>query len=207
MERGVRSVNGGPDGTDADGWRVARRLAAALGLAAALALAGCAGSFGYEGVRAPDVHYDPTPPNVVEDMVRLAAPRAGEVVYDMGCGDGRLVIAAVKRGARGVCVDIDPQRIREARANAAADGVEGRIRFVEGDLFVTDFRDADVVFLFLWPDLNLKLRPRLHAELRPGTRVVSYVHGMGDWAPETTLRVRGNHGERNVYLWRIGPAR
>ena len=156
--------------------------------------------------RAPDVHYEPTPSNVVAEMMTLAAVRTGDVVYDLGCGDGRNVIAAIKAGAaRGVCVDIDPVRIRESRANAAAAGVAERIRFVEGDLFTTDIRDASVVILFLWPDLNLKLRPRLWRELKAGTRVISYVHSMGDWRPDDTRLVMGAYGERNLYLWRIRP--
>jgi len=155
--------------------------------------------------RVPDVHYEPTPNNVVAEMMALAAVRTGDVVYDLGCGDGRNVIAAIKAGAaRGVCVDIDPVRIRESRANAAAVGVTERIRFVEGDLFATDIRDASVVILFLWPDLNLKLRPRLWNELKAGTRVISYVHSMGDWRPDDTRLVMGAYGERNLYLWRIG---
>ena len=155
--------------------------------------------------RAPDVHYEPTPNNVVAEMMTLAAVRAGDVVYDLGCGDGRNVIAAIKAGAaRGVCVDIDPVRIRESRANALAAGVSERIRFVESDLFTTDIGDASVVILFLWPDLNLKLRPRLWRELKAGARVISYVHSMGDWRPDDTRLVMGAHGERNLYLWRIG---
>ncbi|MFN0163747.1 MAG: methyltransferase domain-containing protein [Burkholderiales bacterium] len=158
------------------------------------------------GARQPDVHYEPTPPAVVESMMRLAAIRPGDVAYDLGCGDGRVVIAALKAGAaRGVCVDIDPQRIRESRANAAAAGVEARIRFLEQDLFTTDFSDATVVFLFLWPDLNLKLRPQLFGQLAPGSRVVSYVHDMGDWSPGMTLKVKGFYGERNLYLWHMPP--
>lgn len=177
-------------------------------LLVAWTLGGCAAPAAYEGVRAPDVHYDPTPHNVVATMIDLAGVRAGDVVYDLGCGDGRTVIAAVKRGAaRGVCVDIDPRRIRESRANAAAAGVAERIRFLEQDLFTTDFRDASVVILFLWPDLNLKLRPRLLSELKPGTRVVSYVHSMGDWIALRTVQVQGAHGERNLYLWEIEAAR
>jgi SAM-dependent methyltransferase len=168
-------------------------------LAAAATLAGCATS----GTRAPDIHYDPTPQAIVNNMLDIAGVRAGDMVYDLGCGDGRTVIAAVKRGARGVCVDIDPERIRESRANAAAAGVADRIRFLEQDLFTTDFTDTSVVIVFLWPDLNLKLRPRLWNELKPGSRVVSYVHDMGDWAPQRTMKVMGNHGERNLYLWNI----
>lgn len=157
--------------------------------------------------RAPDVPYDPTPHNVVAQMLRLAQVREGDVVFDLGCGDGRIVIAAVReRGARGVCVDIDPQRILESRANASAAGVAERIRFLEQDLFATEIREATVVMLFLWPDVNLKLRPRLWRELRPGTRVVSYVHDMGDWRPQRTLTVQGRYGPRELYLWTIGSA-
>ncbi|MBL8384862.1 MAG: methyltransferase domain-containing protein [Burkholderiales bacterium] len=179
------------------------------GAAAALALALWCGAAACPAqtapLRAPDIHYDPTPPNVVAAMMRLAEVRAGDVVYDLGCGDGRTVIAALQAGAsRAVCVDIDPQRIRESRANAAAAGVADRIRFVEADLFTTDFGDATVIIVFLWPDLNLKLRPRLWREARPGTRVISYVHDMGDWRPHRTQRVTGAHGERNLYLWVIG---
>ena len=177
--------------------RSARLALAALWL---VALAGCAQT----GARTPDVHYDPTPHTIVAQMVELAQVRAGDVVYDLGCGDGRTVIAAVRRGAtRGVCVDIDPQRIRESRANAIAAGVQDRIQFLEQDLFTTGFKDASVVILFLWPDLNLKLRPRLLRELRPGTRVISYIHDMGDWKPRQTVKVQGTHGERNLYLWVI----
>ncbi len=153
--------------------------------------------------RSPDIYYEPTPDNVVAEVVSLGRISAGDVVYDLGCGDGRIVIAAARLGARGVCVDIDPVRIRESRANAVRAGVADRIRFVEGDLFTADFADASVVFLFLWPDLNLKLRPRLWRELRPGTRVVSYVHPMGDWAPGETVQVQGRYGRRDLYLWKI----
>ena len=179
-----------------------RRALACLALVASGDLAGCAAS----GLRVPDIHYDPTPDNIVAQMVGLAQVGPNDVVYDLGCGDGRTVIAAVKTGARGVCVDIDPQRIRESRANAAAAGIAARIRFLEQDLFTTDFRDASVVILFLWPDLNLKLRPQLWRDLKPGTRVLSYVHDMGDWKPRETLRVQGAHGERNLYLWIIEAA-
>lgn len=158
--------------------------------------------------RPPDVHYDPTPHHVVVQMLSLANLRAGDTVYDLGCGDGRIVIAAVKQaGVRGVCVDIDPVRIKESRANANAAGVAARIRFLEQDLFTTDIAEASVVVLFLWPDVNMKLRPRLWRELRPGTRVISYVHDMGDWPPRQVVRVQGNHGERNLYLWTIEAAK
>ncbi|MDO8596446.1 MAG: methyltransferase domain-containing protein [Sulfuricaulis sp.] len=189
--------------------RIGRWLFLVLGVLALgiLAAGGDAGRAFAQAVasRAPDVPYDPTPHNVVAQMLRLAQVREGDVVYDLGCGDGRIVIAAVREHhARGVCVDIDPQRIRESRVNAVAAGVMERIRFIEQDLFATEIREATVVMLFLWPDVNLKLRPKLWRELRPGTRVISYVHNMGDWTPQQTMTVQGSYGERRLYLWTIG---
>ena len=155
------------------------------------------------GTQAParplDVPYEPSAPEVVDAMLRLANVGPGDVVYDLGCGDGRIVIAAAKRGARAVGVDIDPQRIREARANARAAGVDGRVELRVGDLFETDVRPASVVMLYLWPEVNLRLRPKLLAELRPGTRVVSHAHDMGDWRPQRTAVVGG----ARVLLWII----
>jgi SAM-dependent methyltransferase len=157
-------------------------------------------------LRAPDVHYEPTSPDVVQVMFRLANVKGGEVVYDLGCGDGRIVITAVREfGASGVCVDIDPQRIAESRENARAAGVTENIRFLNQDLFATDLSDASVVMLFLSSDLNLKLRPKLLRELKPGARIVSHWHDMGDWKPEKVERVRSSGRERSVYLWTISP--
>jgi SAM-dependent methyltransferase len=175
----------------------ARMRAAAALAAAACCAAACADS--PAPARKPDVPYEPTPPTVVATMLDLARVGPGDVVYDLGCGDGRIVIEAAKRGARGVGVDIDPQRIREARANARAAQVEDRVEFREGDLFEADLQDATAVMLFLWPQVNLKLRPKLLAELRPGARVVSYWHDMGDWKP---LEVVPTPRAR-VYLWVI----
>lgn len=191
------------------GGRIGRWLFLLLGAVALgiLAAGGDAGrAFAQAAApRAPDVPYDPTPHNVVAQMLRLAQVGEGDVVYDLGCGDGRIVIAAVKEHrARGVCVDIDPQRIRESRANAVAAGVMERIRFLEQDLFTTEIHEATVVMLFLWPEVNLKLRPKLWQELRPGTRVISYIHDMGDWSPQQTMIVQGRSGERRLYLWTIG---
>ena len=158
-----------------------------------------------EAARAPDVPYEPSPALVVASMLELAAVTEEDVVYDLGCGDGRVVIAAAKeRGARGVCVDIDPERIRESRDNARRAGVEERITFVTRDLFEVDVGPATVVMLFLWPKVNLRLRPKLLRELAPGTRVVSHFHAMGDWAPEQVVHVRANGRSRPVYLWRVG---
>jgi SAM-dependent methyltransferase len=162
---------------------------------------------GPSSLRAPDVHYEPTSPDVVEVMLGLANVKAGEVVYDLGCGDGRIVITAVREfGARGVCVDIDPQRIAESQKNARAAAVADHIRFLNQDLFATDLSEAAVVMLFLSPALNLKLRPKLLRELKPGARIVSHWHDMGDWKPQKTVRVQSSGRERSVYLWVI-PAR
>ena len=162
---------------------------------------------GPSSLRAPDVRYEPTSPEVVEVMLRLANVKAGEVVCDLGCGDGRIVITAVREfGARGVCVDIDPQRIAESQKNARAAGVADHIRFLNQDLFVTDLSEAAVVMLFLSPELNLKVRPKLLRDLKPGARIVSHWHDMGDWKPQKTVRVQSGGRERSVYLWTI-PAR
>jgi SAM-dependent methyltransferase len=166
------------------------------------AVSGCAKSED-KPARVPDVQYDPSPREVVSAMLELAAVRKGDVVYDLGCGDGRIVIEAVRRhGATGVCVDIDPVRIREARANAERAGVAGSIRFETKDLFEVEIGDATVVALFLWPSVNQRLRPKLERELRPGTRVVSHWHDMGAWKPDQT-RIVDPPGERErpIYLW------
>jgi hypothetical protein len=151
-------------------------------------------------LRRPDVRYDPSPQPVVHAMLQLAGVRRNDVVYDLGSGDGRIPITAARvYGARGVGIDIDPQRIAEANANARSAGVTDRVTFRNEDLFTADFRDATVVTLFLSPDVNLRLRHRLLSELKPGTRVVSYWHDMGDWEPERTIAAGG----ANIYLWTI----
>ena len=153
-----------------------------------------------DNARAPDVVYVPTPQNVVEDMLRLADVQKGDVLYDLGSGDGRIpVTAARKYGVRGVGIDIDPDRIREAEHNAQQSGVSKLVRFRQQDLFVTDLREATVVTLYLLPELNLRLRPRLLEQLRPGTRVVSHQFDMGDWKPDKTLE----SGTSILYLWII----
>lgn len=154
------------------------------------------------GKRRPDVHWEPSPPAVVEEILKLAQVEKDDIVYDLGCGDGRIVVAAASRfGARGVGIDIDPIRIAESKENARRNGVEHRVTFREEDLFEADFSDATVVTLFLWPSLNLKLMPILKQQLKPGTRIVSYIHRMGDWAPEKEVTVDG----RSIYLWTIAP--
>ena len=151
-----------------------------------------------------DVPYVPTPPEVVQAMLELAGVKSGDVVYDLGCGDGRIVIAAVKiKGVRGVCVDIDPERIQESRQNAQIEQVAKRITFVQADLFKVPIGDASVVMMYLLPAVNLKLRPRLLAELKPGTRIVSHMFSMGDWEPEKRLSVQMPEYEHLVYKWVI----
>jgi len=155
-------------------------------------------------LRVPDVRYEPTPVDVVQAMLRLAEVQAGDVVYDLGCGDGRIVIAAVRQyGARGVCVDIDAQRIAESRENARRAGVSGRIQFVNDDLLATEIGDATVVMLFLSEQLNRELRPKLLRDLSPGTRVVSHWHDMGDWKPQRMVRIRSGSIQRPIFLWTI----
>ncbi|OGA02850.1 MAG: hypothetical protein A3I00_09975 [Betaproteobacteria bacterium RIFCSPLOWO2_02_FULL_64_12] len=150
--------------------------------------------------RRPDVIYVPTPQAVVQKMLQMARVTSRDLVYDLGCGDGRILIEAAKRyGARGVGIDIDPERIAEARANARAAGVTQLVQFRLADLFESDFSRATVVTLYLLPSLNLKLRPKLWKELKPGTRVVSHDFDMGDWKPEQTVQV----DNRTVYFWTI----
>ncbi len=174
-------------------------------LVAIAALASPAGSAGGASgelgapPRTPDVIYVPTPEAVVDAMIRLARVGRGDVVYDLGCGDGRLVVAAAKAGAhKAVGVDIDPERVAAAKANVAAAGVQDAARIVEGDLFELDLGDADVVTLYLLPELNLRLRPRL-LRLKPGTRIVSHAFDMGDWKPDRMEYVEG----RTIYLWTV----
>jgi SAM-dependent methyltransferase len=153
--------------------------------------------------RTPDVIFVPTPNEVVDKMLELAKVTAKDIVYDLGCGDGRIVItAAQKYGVRAVGIDIDPQRIKEAMANAKAAKVTDKVKFIEGDLFEADIGEATVVTLYLLTRLNEKLKPKLLKDLKPGTRVVSHAFDMGDWAPEQKASV----GASTVYLWRI-PAR
>ena len=148
----------------------------------------------------PDVPYVPTPPAVVDAMLALARVTASDIVYDLGCGDGRIPIAvAQKYGARAVGVDIDPKRIEEAHENAKAAGVTGKVTFLNQDLFATDFSDATVVTLYLLPSINEKLIPKLKA-LKPGTRIVSHAFDMGaSWPPEARQEVEG----KTIYFWTV----
>ncbi len=150
--------------------------------------------------RRPDVIYVPTPEDVVEAMLQVAKVTKNDVVYDLGTGDGRIPVTAAKKyGARGVGIDIDPQRIKEATENVQRSGVGDRVRIIQGDLFEADISEATVVTLYLLPSLNQKLMPKLMKDLKPGTRIVSHAFNMGDWKPEQELDVNG----RKVYFWTI----
>jgi ubiquinone/menaquinone biosynthesis C-methylase UbiE len=152
-----------------------------------------------------DVPYVPTKQEVVEAMLDLAGVTANDVVYDLGCGDGRIVVTAARKyGARGVGVDIDPERIHDANYIAKRNGVTDRVKFIQGDLFDADIRPATVVTLYLLPEINQKLKPKLLRDLAPGTRVVSHDFTMGrDWPPEKTIRIDRD----TIYLWTVPPRR
>ncbi|MGH2690552.1 MAG: class I SAM-dependent methyltransferase [Actinomycetota bacterium] len=153
-----------------------------------------------------DVPYVPTHEKVVAEMLKVANVGKNDVLYDLGCGDGRIPITAAKRfGTRGVGVDIDPQRVSEAQENAVKEKVADRVKFFQQDLFETDIKEATVVTLYLLPDINLKLRPKLLSDLKPGTRVVSHNYDMGDWAPQKTLTVKLPDGDHTVYFWVVPP--
>jgi Methyltransferase domain len=148
----------------------------------------------------PDVVFVPTPQEVVEAMLKLANVHQGDVLYDLGSGDGRIPVTAAKQyGIRAYGIDIDPERIAEANANASKYRVAHLVSFRQEDLFTTKFSDASVVTLYLLPDLNLKLRARLLAELKPGTRIVSHQFDMGDWRPDRRVELEG----RTIYLWTV----
>ncbi len=147
-----------------------------------------------------DVPFVPTPENVVAEMLKLAGVHKGDTLYDLGCGDGRIVITAAKQyGIRGVGIDLNPERIKEARENAKKAGVANLVTFRNEDLFKADIRPATVVTLYLLPSVNLRLRPRLWSDLKPGTRVVSHDFDMGDWKPEKTVEIEW----RKLYFWTI----
>ncbi len=150
--------------------------------------------------RTPDVIFVPTDFQVVIAMLKLAEVSSKDIVYDLGCGDGRVVVTAARQfGARGVGIDIDPERIADARALADRTQANDKVRFILGDLFETDISEATVVTLYLLTRLNLKLRPKLLKQLKPGTRIVSHAFDMGDWKPEKTEEVAGTF----IYLWRV----
>jgi SAM-dependent methyltransferase len=150
--------------------------------------------------RSPDVPYVPTPQEVVDEMLKMANVTQKDLVYDLGSGDGRIVITAAQRyGARGVGIDINPKRIAEAKENAIKAGVTDLVQFLQQDLFDTDLSQATIVTLYLLPRINVKLRPKLLKELKPGTRIVSHAFDMGKWEPDQKVEVKG----RKIYFWTV----
>jgi SAM-dependent methyltransferase len=175
-------------------WRV---LAFALALFAS-------GATGQD--RAPDIIYVPTPLPVVERMLELARVGKDDVVYDLGSGDGRIVITAAQRyGARGVGIEINPVWVRDARASAERLGVADRVNFRIEDLFLSDLGDATVVAFYLFPTVNRKLQPKFARELKPGTRVVSHEYGIGDWPPDHTETMVVESERHVIHLWTVPP--
>ena len=155
-----------------------------------------------------DVPYVPTHERIVAEMLKMADVKSNDVLYDLGCGDGRIPITAAKQfGTRGVGIDIDPQRVAEAKENAVTAGVADRVKFLEGDIFDADFKEATVVTLYLLPEVNLRLRPKLLSDLKPGTRIVSHNYDMGDWAPLKVVTLEVSGTTHTVYYWVVPPRR
>jgi len=182
--------------------RVHRELTAAL--AAVLVVAVVAGA--QTPTKQPEVPYVPTHEKIVAEMLKVANVKKGDVLYDLGSGDGRIVITAAKQfGTRGVGIDIDPERIKEANENARKAGVTDRTKFILGDIFEADFREATVVTMYLLQEVNMRLRPKLLRDLRPGTRVVSHNYDLGDWKPRRTIKMAMPDGDHWVYFWVVPP--
>ena len=176
-------------------------LATWLAVAITFVLSAAGDGFAQSPPTKPDVVFVPTPQQVVDAMLDVADVKAGDVVYDLGSGDGRIVITAARKyGARGVGIEIDPTLVKTATQNAAAAGVSDRVRFVTENLFAADIREATVVTLYLLQSINERLRPKLVRDLKPGTRIVSHVFNMGpEWPPQKMLRV----GASPVFFWTI----
>ena len=154
--------------------------------------------------RVLDVPYVPTNPKVVAEMLQMAGVGRNDILYDLGCGDGRIVITAAQMyGTHGIGIDLNPERIKESRENAAKSNVTGLVKFIEGDLFQADFHEASVVSLYLLTSVNLRLRPKLFEELRPGSRVVSHDFAMGEWEPDQSKSVTVDGYTHNIYFWTI----
>lgn len=153
-----------------------------------------------------DVPYVPTPEVIVDEMLHMAEVDGNDVLFDLGCGDGRIPITAAKRfGTRGVGIDLNPERVNEAKEKARKEEVSHKIQFLEGNLFDLDLEEATVISLYLFPEVNMKLRPKL-LSLKPGTRVISHNYDMGDWKPEKTRKIKAPNGsEHTLYLWRVPP--
>jgi tRNA G37 N-methylase Trm5 len=153
-----------------------------------------------------DVPYVPTHESLVDEMLSMAKVGGNDVLYDLGSGDGRIVITAARKfGTRGVGYDLDPDRVSEARENARKAGVTDKVRFEQQDIFTAKIADATVITMYLLPDVNMRLRPKLLSELKPGTRIVSHDFDMGDWKPEQTVKVQVNGRDHTVYFWRLKP--
>jgi precorrin-6B methylase 2 len=169
--------------------------------ALALTLSGvCAATQHAVDAHDADVIHLPTPHPVVDAMLELARVRAGDVLYDLGAGDGRIAIAAARRfGIRAVGIEINAPMVEIARANVRHAGVEHLVEIRHADALEVDVREASIVTLFLFPELNLKLRPRLRSQLRPGARIVSHRFDLGDWMPDGRTTVRGHP----LYVWTI----
>jgi tRNA G37 N-methylase Trm5 len=182
--------------------RIAVKLTTVL---AVIVLAFAAVAIAQTATKELDVPYVPTKTRVVEQMLKMGKVGKKDVLYDLGCGDGRIVVTAAKKfGTRGVGIDIDPDRIKEAKENARAAGVDDRVKFIQGDLFQANIKDATVVTLYLLPEVNLKLKPKLLSDLKPGTRVVSHNYDMGDdWKPEQTVKLTVDGSEHVVYAWTV----
>jgi len=177
-------------------------MRARLLLLATMFFAGAASAQTAARTQAPDVIYVPTPYEVVDEMLKLAGVKKGDVLYDLGSGDGRIPVTAAKKfGIRAVGIDIDPTRIEEAKENAKKNGVAKLVEFRNEDMFRARLGDATVVTLYLLPDLNVKLRPKLLAELKPGSRIISHQFDMGTWKPEKRVELNG----RTIYLWTVPP--
>jgi len=187
------------------------RSATARSFALLLLLISLAGAQSSQPKRDADVPYVPTTRAAVNAMLKLADVKKSDIVYDLGCGDGRIVIAAAKEyGAHGVGIDIDPKLVREAGENARKAGVENLVRFEENDIFNADIHEATVVSLFLLNSINAKLRPKLLRDLKPGARIVSNTFGMGDWKPDKELTVgdpvEGFSISHKLFLWTVPQA-
>jgi SAM-dependent methyltransferase len=180
------------------------RIACGAMIALAMAASMAAGSAGAQQARppTPDIHFVPTPTAIVDAMLKLARITATDVIYDLGSGDGRIVItASQKYGARGVGVEIDPELIKEATRRARKAGVADRVTFLQADLFKTDLSEASVVTLFLSASINRRLEAKLKRELKPGSRIISHRFPIGEWIPDEDVQIKGTH----VYLWNIPP--
>ncbi len=150
-----------------------------------------------------DVPYVPTHQSIVDEMLKMAEVKGTDVLYDLGSGDGRIPITAAERfGTRGVGIDLNPERVKEANANAEKAKVTDKVKFIEGDIFEQDFSEATVVALYLLPEVNMKLRPKI-LDMKPGTRVVSHNYDMGDWKPEQSKTMEVNGTTHYIYFWRV----